>query len=125
MDNRREFFNRFARGNGFDPRRAEDWYLQSKTKIMSTKVFEEREVEEMRGRGRGRGREGTANLSPNEICNYGMIFTNLIEQVHAGGKGNEGEGGKMIFSKYHDDHTLILFLIGSARSYVPPRRECG
>lgn len=37
--NRRQFFERYARENQFDPRLPENWYMQSRQKIIQTKVF--------------------------------------------------------------------------------------
>lgn len=35
----RNFFENYAKANGFDPLKSEDWYSQSKAKIKSQKVF--------------------------------------------------------------------------------------
>lgn len=37
---RREFFENFAKEEGFDPLHADQWYLQSKEKLLSRKVIE-------------------------------------------------------------------------------------
>jgi hypothetical protein len=37
--NRKEFFEKFALTNSFDPLLAENWYQQSPEKILSVKVF--------------------------------------------------------------------------------------
>jgi hypothetical protein len=37
--NRRRFFENYAKENGFDPLNPENWYLQAREKIISTKVL--------------------------------------------------------------------------------------
>ena len=39
MENRRQFFEKYAKQNRFDPLIAANWYLQFKGNILSAKVF--------------------------------------------------------------------------------------